>query len=157
MRRTIFYMCRSILEPVLGHLQESKMCPSVLFGKPVLSTFQPKWKFMNLVLICPSKSSFSQDCFLCVKIGVERSFLGVFDLLETQIMPKFLVQAPVVMIFHVESKNASHFQFGAPNSKRPGRKNLCCSDFGLFLYMHRAQIYTHRATLEEPFGGLPDV
>ncbi len=33
-------------------------------------------------------------------------------------MPKFFVQAPVVMILHAESKNASHFQFGAPNPKR---------------------------------------
>jgi len=33
-------------------------------------------------------------------------------------MPKFLVQAPVVVILHVESKNASHFSFIAPNPKR---------------------------------------
>ena len=44
--------------------------------------------------------------------------MGVFDLLETQIMPKFLVQALVVVILHDESENASHFQFGAPNPKR---------------------------------------
>jgi len=32
-------------------------------------------------------------------------------------MHKFLVQEPLVVIFYVESKNASHLQFGAPNSK----------------------------------------
>ena len=44
--------------------------------------------------------------------------MGVFDLLETQIMPKFLARVPVVMILHVESKNANHFSFGAPNPTR---------------------------------------
>jgi len=48
----------------------------------------------------------------------ERFFLSVFDILETQIIPKFLVQAPVVMILHDESKNASHLSFGAPNPER---------------------------------------
>jgi len=44
--------------------------------------------------------------------------LSVFDLLETQIMPKFLVQAPVVMIFHSKSKKVSHSSFGSPSPKR---------------------------------------
>ena len=44
--------------------------------------------------------------------------MSVFDLLETQIMPKFLVHVLVVVILHVESKNEIHLQFGAPNPKR---------------------------------------
>ena len=55
---------------------------------------------------------------VCQNRGREVIFLGVFGLLETQIMPKLLFQAPIVVILHAESKNASHFQFGAPNLKR---------------------------------------
>ena len=44
--------------------------------------------------------------------------MDVFDLLETQIMPKFLSRVPVVVILHAESKNANHFSFGAPNPTR---------------------------------------
>lgn len=50
---------------------------------------------------------------MCQKRGREAICLGVFDLLETQILPKFLVRAPVVMIFHAESKNVNHSSFGA--------------------------------------------
>lgn len=62
------------------------------FEAPSEVTIEPKcscWKalpvcfptqveFLNLVPIFPSKNSISQDCFLCVKLGVERSFLGCF-------------------------------------------------------------------------------
>ena len=41
-------------------------------------------------------------------------------------MPKSLVQAPLVVILHAESKNASHFQFGAPNPKRRHREKKTC-------------------------------
>ena len=46
--------------------------------KSCLVYFLTQLEFLNLVLICPSKSSFSQDCFLCVKKVAERPFLGVF-------------------------------------------------------------------------------
>ncbi len=65
--------------------------------------------------------------------------MSVFDLLETQIMQNFLFHALLVVIFHVESKNASHLSFGASNPKR------------------RAQSYMHHVVLQQHFGGLPGV
>ena len=35
-------------------------------------------EFSNLVSIFPSKSAFSQDCFLCVQKGAVRSFFACF-------------------------------------------------------------------------------
>ena len=40
--------------------------------------FPTQEEFLNLVLICPYKSSFSQHCFWCIKIGAEMSFFERF-------------------------------------------------------------------------------
>jgi len=63
------------------------------------------------------------------KKGQRGHFLGVFDLLETQILPKFLVRAPVVVIFNVESKNANHSSFGAGATHREKNPIFCTKNF----------------------------
>lgn len=40
--------------------------------------FPTQLEFLNLKLIFPSKTSFSQDCYLCFKKVAESPFLGVF-------------------------------------------------------------------------------
>lgn len=46
-------------------------------GLPVY--FLAEAEFLNLTYICPSKTESSQVCFLCVKKGVEMSFLRCFS------------------------------------------------------------------------------
>ena len=63
----------------------------IAFWKALPVYFPTQVEFLDLVSICPSKCPISQDYFLCVKIGVVRSFFECFfDHLRAQNFPKFL-------------------------------------------------------------------
>lgn len=91
-----------------------------------------KVEFLNLASICPSKTEFSQDCFLCVQIGAKRSFLGCFwpfwglktcqNFLAIGRHAYFSKKNPKMLIFlHFEASIKSKCQV----AERIGQKNLC--------------------------------
>ena len=84
--------------------------------------------------ICPSKTEFSQHCFLCVKIGAVRSFFGCFwpfwglktyqKFLVIGIQAYFFMPNPKMLSFsHLEVSIKSERQV----ARRIGQKILCFS------------------------------
>lgn len=71
-----------------GALVGVKNVPKWACWKACSVYFLTPLKFLNLVLIFSSKSSFSQDCYMCVKKGAERPFLGVFWPFEDSYLAK---------------------------------------------------------------------
>ena len=61
-----------------GALSGVQNVPKCTCWKAYPVYFPTQLEFLKLKLICPSKTSFSQDCFLCVQKVAERPFLGVF-------------------------------------------------------------------------------
>ena len=59
-------------------LPEVQIEPKIAFWKALPVYFPTQMKFLDLAIICPSKTSFSQDCFLWVQKVAERSFLACF-------------------------------------------------------------------------------
>ena len=67
--------------PLCSWCWRPSRCPNflqlgLLESLPIYLTAQVE--FLNLASICPSKSEFSQNFFLCVQKGAERSFLRCF-------------------------------------------------------------------------------
>ena len=59
-------------------LPEVQVAPKCTCWKALPVYFPTQVEFLNLDVICHSKTSISQDFFLCVKIGAVRSFLECF-------------------------------------------------------------------------------
>ena len=73
-----FSLCVTLLWGLFWGTCRCPKCAQVGLFKILSWLFSNTIKFLNLVLICPYTSPFSQDCFLCVKKVAERPFLGVF-------------------------------------------------------------------------------
>ena len=90
--------------------------------------------FSDLELICPSKSWFSQDYFLCGKNVAERALFGCFfSLLVINTLSKISQYFWFDLFFHVDSKYVNHFARGCPHQKRNDATHLlektCFSNF----------------------------
>ena len=73
------FLCASChFETEFEALLEVQIEPKWTCWKVMPVYFPTQVEFLNLVPICPSKTSISQGCFLCVKLGTERSFLTCF-------------------------------------------------------------------------------
>ena len=113
MRRAQNCMRRATLEVILWYFIKSKLSPSVIFTKPYLFTFQPKWNVSIWCQFSPPKLQSPKTTSCVSKQGQRGHSLSVFDLLRTQNLPKFIGHAPTIMIFHAKSKNIKFLKFGA--------------------------------------------
>ena len=84
----------------------NQICSKRACWKDLFVYFHEQIKFLNLVSIFPSKSEFSQHCFLCGQKGAERAFFEVFlTLLEAENSTKLSSNFWAFLILHEESKN----------------------------------------------------
>ena len=65
---------------MFGGLPGVQILSKCAYCKFIPIYFSEQVEFFNLASIFPSKTKFSQHCFLCVKIEAVRSFFDVFDL-----------------------------------------------------------------------------
>jgi len=93
--------------------------------------FLTEVEFFNLVSIFPSKSAFSQDCFLCVQKGAVRSFFACFlTFWGPKPCPNFLSKHQNSCFLMTNRKLQAIFHLDLPilrvaqGARRTGRKNL---------------------------------
>ena len=112
--RLIPYASR-LFGPTFGGLLDVQMSSRCTFWKGLSVYFPTQVEFFNLASICPSKSPFSQHCFLCVKIGAVRSFFECFlYFLGLKTYPNFLYIGRKAYFFMPNPKMLSFCQLEAP-------------------------------------------